>query len=77
MTASRKSQPRNTRHAAETDVRGEGYLLGLIEIGKDADLCVWSGDPLDIMPRVEVAYIDDRPVYRWDPKTGEGVLAPA
>jgi imidazolonepropionase-like amidohydrolase len=39
--------------------------LGSIEVGKDADVCVWSGDPLDVMQRVEQAFVLGQPVYRW------------
>jgi imidazolonepropionase-like amidohydrolase len=39
--------------------------LGSIEPGKDADLVVWSGDPLDVLSRVEYALIDGTEVYRY------------
>ena len=38
--------------------------LGSIEVGKDGDLAVWSGDPLDVFSRVELAFIGGRQVYR-------------
>ena len=37
--------------------------VGSIEIGKDADLVVWSGDPLEITSKVERVYIDGNLVY--------------
>ncbi|MFD7159661.1 amidohydrolase [Kribbella sp. NPDC059898] len=40
--------------------------LGSLAPGKDADLCIWSGDPLDPMQRVEVAYQQGREIFRWD-----------
>ena len=48
---------------------------GSLEAGKDADLTVWSGDPLDVMSRVEAAYIGGRPVYRYDYASRSGIFA--
>jgi len=39
--------------------------LGSIEPGKDADLVVWSGDPLDVLSRVEHALIDGAEIYSY------------
>lgn len=39
--------------------------LGSIEPGKDADLVVWSGDPLDVLSRVEHALIDGVEIYTF------------
>jgi len=55
-------------------IMGVAGRLGSIEPGKDADLCVWSGDPLDVMSRVERAYIDGREIYRYDHDRWEGVF---
>jgi len=49
--------------------------IGSLTPGKDADLAIWSGDPLDIMSRVEVAYIGGREVYRYDRASRAGVFA--
>jgi imidazolonepropionase-like amidohydrolase len=46
--------------------------LGSLTVGKDADLCIWSGDPLDVMQRVERAFIDGREIYTYDYAAGEG-----
>jgi imidazolonepropionase-like amidohydrolase len=53
---------------------GVGDRLGSIEPGKDADLCVWSGDPLDVMSRVERAYVDGTQVYEYDYALREGIF---
>ena len=42
---------------------------------KDADVVIWSGDPFDIMSRVEAAYIGGREVYRYDYERRVGVFA--
>ncbi|WP_035738911.1 amidohydrolase [Glycomyces arizonensis] len=43
-------------------IMGVDDRIGSLEAGKDADFCVWSGDPLDFYSKVEQAYIDGRPV---------------
>jgi imidazolonepropionase-like amidohydrolase len=43
-------------------VLGVDDRLGSLGPGKAATLCVWSGDPLDVRSRVEVAWIDGRQV---------------
>jgi imidazolonepropionase-like amidohydrolase len=48
--------------------------IGSLEPGKDADLVIWSGDPLDVNSRAERAYQDGREIYRFDYDTGEGVV---
>ncbi len=47
--------------------------LGSIEPGKDADLVIWSGDPLDVLSRVERALIDGSEIYSYH--AGEAVFA--
>jgi imidazolonepropionase-like amidohydrolase len=47
--------------------------LGSIEVGKDADLAIWSGDPLDVYSRVEQAFQDGREIYHYDHDTNDGV----
>jgi imidazolonepropionase-like amidohydrolase len=53
-------------------VMGVDDRLGSLTPGKDADLVIWSGDPLDIMSRAEVAYQSGREIYRYDHGTREG-----
>jgi len=47
--------------------------LGSLDPGKDADLVIWSGDPLDVPSRVERALVDGVEVYRYE--NGEGRFA--
>jgi imidazolonepropionase-like amidohydrolase len=58
-------------------ILGVDDRIGSLEPGKDADLVIWSGDPLDVTSRAERAYVDGREIYRYDYDTGAGVvLAP-
>jgi imidazolonepropionase-like amidohydrolase len=47
------------------EILGIADRVGSIAPGKDADLAVFSGDPLDIMQRVVRVYIDGEPVYEY------------
>lgn len=58
-------------------ILGVDDRLGSLAPGKDADLCVWSGDPLDVMQRVETAFVRGREVYRYDAASGEGTVTEA
>jgi len=49
--------------------------IGSLSPGKDADLVIWSGDPLDVMSRAERAFVDGREIYRYDYDRREGVFA--
>ena len=44
-------------------IAGIDDRLGSIEVGKDADLVIWSGDPLDVNSRVELALIEGAEIY--------------
>jgi imidazolonepropionase-like amidohydrolase len=46
-------------------IAGVDDRLGSIEPGKDADLVIWSGDPLDVLSRAERAFIDGDEVYSY------------
>jgi imidazolonepropionase-like amidohydrolase len=48
--------------------------IGSLSVGKDADLVIWSGDPLDVMSRAERAFLDGREIYRYDYDLREGVF---
>ncbi len=49
--------------------------IGSLAQGKDGDVVVWSGDPFDIMSRVEAAYVAGRQIYRYDYAARSGVFA--
>ncbi|QUL98401.1 MAG: amidohydrolase [Candidatus Fermentithermobacillus carboniphilus] len=50
-----------TRYAAE--IAGVGDRVGSLEPGKDADLVIWSKDPLEYDAKVEQTFINGKPVY--------------
>jgi imidazolonepropionase-like amidohydrolase len=54
---------------------GVADRLGSLEPGKDADLVIWSGDPLDVMSRAERAYQNGRQIYAYDPAQPEAVFS--
>ena len=41
-------------------------IRGTLEVGKDADLAVFSGDPLDLMSRVEQVWVNGAQAYRYE-----------
>jgi imidazolonepropionase-like amidohydrolase len=49
--------------------------IGSLTVGKDADVVIWSGDPLDVMSRAERAFTNGREIYRYDYHQREGVFA--
>ncbi|GHG48335.1 amidohydrolase [Flavimobilis marinus] len=46
--------------------------VGALAPGLDADVVVWSGDPLDVPSRAEQVYIDGALVYAWDDAAHRG-----
>ncbi|WP_427015397.1 amidohydrolase family protein [Pseudarthrobacter sp. P1] len=56
-------------------VLGLADRIGSLAVGKDADLVLWSGDPLDVMQRALKVWIGGKPVYHYDADTREGVVA--
>jgi imidazolonepropionase-like amidohydrolase len=42
------------------EILGISHLVGSIEVGKAADLVLWSGDPLDVRSRAEEVLINGR-----------------
>ncbi len=53
-------------------VMGLDSRIGSIAVGKDADVALWSGDPLDVMQRAVRVFIAGREVYSFDESTGAG-----
>ncbi|MFC9441541.1 MULTISPECIES: amidohydrolase [unclassified Brevibacterium] len=49
--------------------------LGSLAPGRDADLVLWSGDPLDLDSRAEQVFVDGRRVYAFDADTGTAEVA--
>jgi imidazolonepropionase-like amidohydrolase len=47
-------------------IAGIDDRLGSIEAGKDGDLAIWSGDPLNVLSRVQRAFIDGNQVYAYN-----------
>lgn len=46
-------------------IAGIDDRLGSLEPGKDGDVVIWSGDPLDVLSRAERAFIDGAEVYSY------------
>ena len=55
------------------EMLGLDHRVGSLEVGKDADVVLWDGDPLDIMSRARTVLVEGRPVYHYDEETGQGV----
>ncbi|MEU4666570.1 amidohydrolase [Amycolatopsis sp. NPDC023774] len=62
-----------TVHPAE--MLGLDDRIGSLAPGLDADVVLWSGDPLDVMNRALRVFVRGREVYHYDESTGEGVAA--
>ncbi|MDS2171219.1 amidohydrolase [Nesterenkonia sp. CL21] len=56
------------------EVIGAAERIGSLEVGKDADVVLWSGDPLDTRNRVLRTWIDGREVYSYDEQTRTGTV---
>jgi imidazolonepropionase-like amidohydrolase len=55
---------------------GFGDRVGQLTPGYDADLVLWSGDPLDTTSRALRVWIDGASVYEWDESAHGGVTTP-
>ncbi|WP_370933844.1 amidohydrolase [Amycolatopsis sp. cg13] len=60
-----------TLHPAQ--MLGLDDRIGTLTPGLDADVVVWSGDPLDVMNRAMRVFVRGQEVYHFDETTGEGV----
>jgi imidazolonepropionase-like amidohydrolase len=56
-------------------IMGIDDRVGALRPGLDADLVLWSGDPLDVMSRAVRVFVEGREVYHFDEATGLGVTA--
>jgi imidazolonepropionase-like amidohydrolase len=56
-------------------ILGVADRIGSLEPGKDADLVIWSGDPLDVTSRAERAYQAGREIYAYDYERSQGTVA--
>ncbi|WP_033400540.1 amidohydrolase [Actinokineospora enzanensis] len=57
------------------EMLGLGDRVGALAPGLDADVVLWSGDPLDVMSRAMRVFVNGRDVYHFDETTGVGVTA--
>lgn len=48
------------------EILGLDDRVGSLEPGKDADIALWSGDPLDVFSRCEKVWIEGRHVFEYD-----------
>ncbi|MGI8721734.1 MAG: amidohydrolase family protein, partial [Geodermatophilaceae bacterium] len=46
--------------------------VGSLTAGLDADVVIWSADPLEVMSRALRVFIGGREVYAWDESAGAG-----
>ena len=57
-------------------VLGVDDRVGSLVVGKDADVVLWSGDPLELRSRVLRTWIGGVEVYTWDEATSTGSVRP-
>ena len=57
-------------------VMGVEDRVGSLEKGKDADLVLWTGDPLDVRNRVLRTFVSGDEVYSWDADSRVETWAP-
>ncbi|WP_344258754.1 amidohydrolase [Streptomyces sodiiphilus] len=57
------------------EIMGLDDRVGSLRPGLDADVVIWSGDPLDVMSRALRVFVSGREVYRYDTATRQGTVA--
>lgn len=55
------------------EILGLDARVGSLEVGKDGDVVLWDGDPLEIMSRARTVVVEGRQVYTFDDATGAGI----
>jgi imidazolonepropionase-like amidohydrolase len=55
------------------EILGLDDRVGALAPGLDADIVLWSGDPLDVMSRALRVWVNGAEVYHFDEVKGEGV----
>jgi imidazolonepropionase-like amidohydrolase len=55
------------------EILGLDKRVGSLEVGKDGDVVIWDGDPLEIMSRARSVLIEGRLVYSFGEASGRGV----
>ncbi|MGD7733721.1 amidohydrolase [Propionibacteriaceae bacterium G57] len=55
------------------EIMGLDERVGVIAEGKDADLVLWTVNPLDATSRAMKVWIEGREVYHYDESTSEGI----
>ncbi|WP_026424742.1 amidohydrolase [Actinokineospora inagensis] len=54
------------------EMMGIGDRVGVLKPGMDADVVIWSGDPLDVMSRATKVFVNGVEVYAFNENTGLG-----
>ena len=47
--------------------------VGALKVGRDGDVVIWDGDPLDVMSRARRVFVNGVSVYEW--RDGSGVVS--
>jgi imidazolonepropionase-like amidohydrolase len=55
------------------EILGLDDRVGALAPGLDADVVLWSGDPLDVMSRALRVWVNGEEVYHYDDATSEGI----
>lgn len=68
----RAGLPANTALAAMTGtvarISGAGDHAGIIAVGRDADILLWSGSPIELSSRLEEVWVDGKRVHGGEDK---------